>query len=167
MSYPSKIPVDTRSQNIRAALGIDATDADGLLNLALTHPSYTNEATLLSPSERQQRINTFHRLAHLGDAIFQAILTDQAYQDQPNATKANLHASREKFSQGTAQAEFAQELNLKQFIRYGNGAQQTLNERERSVSEPFEALIGAVFLCYNRDFHRTARWLSAQWKMKQ
>jgi ribonuclease III len=158
--------VDTRSEDIQAALAIDAPDADGLLSLALTHPSYTNEATLLSASERQKRINAYHRLAHLGDAIFQAILTDQAYQDQPNATKADLHTSRQKFSQGTAQAEFAQKLNLKQFIRYGNGAQQTLNESERSVSEPFEALIGAVFLCYNRDFHRTARWLSAQWKMK-
>lgn len=91
----------------KKAIGITDFKKIDLLEIALTHPSFTNENLQLSPNPRHQQERKYRRLAHLGDAIYGAIVTDYLYHNCPEFNQAALHELKISLVDKKKLSEFA------------------------------------------------------------
>ena len=110
-----------------------------LLRIALTHTSFANES----------KVATTHneRLEFLGDSVLQIVSADylfHAYADRPEGDLTRIRSSL--VSEG-ALFQFAQEINLGDYLRLGRGEEHCGGRTRPSVvSDAFEALIAALYL---------------------
>ena len=110
-----------------------------LLEIALTHTSYANES----------KVATTHneRLEFLGDSVLQIVSADylfHAYADRPEGDLTRIRSSL--VSEG-ALFQFAQEINLGEYLRLGRGEERCGGRTRPSVvSDAFEAVIAALYL---------------------
>mgnify|MGYP000814946540 CR=1 FL=1 len=111
-----------------------------LLECALTHTSYANE-------QRIRRYEDYERLEFLGDSVLQIVSADylfHAYADRPEGDLTRIRSSL--VSEG-ALFQFAQEINLGDYLRLGRGEEHCGGRTRPSVvSDAFEALIAALYL---------------------
>jgi ribonuclease III len=112
---------------------------EGLLRLALTHPSVAHEAG--TPSAHNQR------LEYLGDAVLQLVLTHELYEKFPGFDEGPLTKARAKLVNRRTLAEHARLLGLGAHLILSHG-EETNGGRERAstLADAFEALLGAIFL---------------------
>ena len=112
---------------------------EGLLRLALTHPSVAHESG--APAEHNQR------LEFLGDAVLQLVLTRELYEKFPAFDEGPLTKARAKLVNRRTLAEHARALDLGAHLILGHG-EETHGGRERpsTLADAFEALLGAIFL---------------------
>jgi len=112
---------------------------EGLLRLALTHPSVAHEQGAPSPHNQ--------RLEFLGDAVLQLVLTRELYEKFPAFDEGPLTKARAKLVNRRTLADHARILGL--------GAQMILSrgeemhggrERVSTLADTLEALLGAIFL---------------------
>ena len=105
-----------------------------LLEIALTHTSYANESR--TPVKHNER------LEFLGDSVLQIVSADylfHAYADRPEGDLTRIRASL--VSEG-ALFQFAQEIDLGEYLRLGRGEERCGGRNRPSVvSDAFEALI--------------------------
>ena len=110
-----------------------------LLETALTHTSYANESR--TPVKHNER------LEFLGDSVLQIVSADylfHAYADRPEGDLTRIRSSL--VSEG-ALFQFAQEINLGDYLRLGRGEEHCGGRTRPSVvSDAFEALIAALYL---------------------
>ena len=110
-----------------------------LLEIALTHTSYANESR--TPVKHNER------LEFLGDSVLQIVSADylfHAYADRPEGDLTRIRSSL--VSEG-ALFQFAQEINLGDYLRLGRGEEHCGGRTRPSVvSDAFEALIAALYL---------------------
>ena len=110
-----------------------------LLETALTHTSYANESR--APVQHNER------LAFLGDSVLQIVSADylfHAYADRPEGDLTRIRSSL--VSEG-ALFQFAQEINLGDYLRLGRGEERCGGRTRPSVvSDAFEAVIAALYL---------------------
>ena len=110
-----------------------------LLEIALTHTSYANESR--TPVKHNER------LEFLGDSVLQIVSADylfHAYADRPEGDLTRIRASL--VSEG-ALFQFAQEIDLGEYLRLGRGEERCGGRTRPSVvSDAFEALIAALYL---------------------
>lgn len=138
---------------------IDFQQVD-LLKIALTHPSYIYEKTELIRQQQDQQERDYRRLAHLGDAIIGAIITDYLFKHCSDLTKDKLTKLKQKIVNRKQLAEFAQKLNLRQICLLGGSEKgEDTYEYKEHFGEMFEALLGAIYLNFERDFSKTRSWL--------
>lgn len=90
-----------------------------LLKIALTHPSYIYEKTKLNRQQQEQQERDYRRLAHLGDAIVGAIITDYLFHYRSDLNKDELTKFKQQLVNRKQLAELAQKLNLRQFCLLG------------------------------------------------
>ncbi len=147
---------------VKFALALPNFQQTALLESALTHPSHIYEDFNLTRQQRDQQERQYRRQAFLGDSIFNAAVVDYLVDDRfptlnqgdiTNKFKSPLVSRKQHF-------EFAQELNLRQLCLLGRG-ERDRNESEQAelLAEMFEALVGAIYLEFERDFSRTRDWL--------
>jgi ribonuclease III len=130
-----------------------------LLEIALTHPSYIYELNIDRQSKDLQEKN-YRRLAHLGDAIIGAVVTDYLYERFPEYPIGELTEDKQLLVDKVQLSEFAIQLNLQQFCLLGKSLRnKPANEQERLFAEMFEAMFGAIYLGLNRDFYKASSWL--------
>ncbi len=112
---------------------------EGLLRLALTHPSIAHESG--EPAAHNQR------LEFLGDAVLQLILTHELYEKFPGFDEGPLTKGRAKLVNRRTLAEQARELGLGMHLILSHG-EETSGGRDRgsTLADAFEALLGAIFL---------------------
>ena len=112
---------------------------EGLLRVALTHPSVAHESG--GPVEHNQR------LEFLGDAVLQLVLTRELYEKFPAFDEGPLTKARAKLVNRRTLAEHARALGLGAHLILGRG-EETHGGRERpsTLADAFEALLGAIFL---------------------
>ncbi|MFZ0827281.1 MAG: ribonuclease III [Verrucomicrobiia bacterium] len=112
---------------------------EGLLRLALTHPSVAHEAG--TPSAHNQR------LEFLGDAVLQLVLTRELYERFPAFDEGPLTKARAKLVNRRTLAEHARGLGLGAYLILSRG-EETNGGRERAstLADGFEAMLGAIFL---------------------
>ncbi|MDJ0795229.1 MAG: ribonuclease III domain-containing protein [Calothrix sp. MO_167.B12] len=151
-----------REQQIQAfikVIGISDFHHKEALETALTHPSYIYE----SKADRQTKDlqeKYYRRLAHLGDAIIGAIVTDYLYEEFPDDTKGELTEFKQLLVDKTQLSEFASQLNLQDFCLLGKSLKgKHLDGQEKLFAEMFEAVLGAVYLELKRNFSQTSSWL--------
>lgn len=104
-----------------------------ILNIALTHTSYSNEHGCLS----------YERLEFLGDAVLQLIMSDYFYKNS-NYDEGEMSKIRASYVCESALDEYAKIINLKDYIKVGHGLEHTINET--IVADVFEAVIAAIYL---------------------
>lgn len=111
--------------------GINMDDSE-LLSIALTHTSYANEHNCVS----------YERLEFLGDAVLELVSSDYIY----NTNKYNegeMSRKRSLYVCENALYEYAKELDLKHYIKVGNGIREA---NKTVIADVFEAVIGAIYL---------------------
>ena len=124
--------------DLQTRLGYTFRD-EGLLRLALTHPSVAHESG--EPMAHNQR------LEFLGDAVLQLILTHELYEKFPAFDEGPLTKGRAKLVNRRTLAEHARALDVGTHLILSRG-EETSGGRERAstLADAFEALLGAIFL---------------------
>ncbi|MGA1236624.1 MAG: ribonuclease III [Limisphaerales bacterium] len=109
-----------------------------LLNQALTHPSLVRDEQ--SPNDNQ-------RLEFLGDAVLQLTITAELFHRFPASEEGPLTKARAQLVNRSSLAEHASQLQLGQYLRLSRGEESSGGRnRESTLADALEALIGALFL---------------------
>lgn len=107
-------------------------DDSELLSVALTHTSYANEHNLVS----------YERLEFLGDAVLELVSSDYIYKTN-KYNEGEMSRKRSLYVCENALYEYAKELDLKHYIKVGNGIREA---NKTVIADVFEAVIGAMYL---------------------
>ncbi len=100
------------------------------------------------------------RLSLLGGAIFGAVVTDRLYHEYPDLDCDAISTLKARLADNQKLSEFAQSLNLKELNwRVCSGQETDQIEYNRFLAKTFEALLGAIYLEFDRDFFRAGNWL--------
>ena len=111
-----------------------------LLDIALTHSSYTREHGL-------ERKKCNERLEFLGDALFDAIVGEELFKRLPDTEEGMLTKYRAAVVCERSLASEARKLGVGELISLGRGEEITGGrDRESIIADAMEAVIGAVFL---------------------
>lgn len=118
----------------------------GLLDLALTHRSYSYEHNGIPHNER---------LEFLGDAVLQLAVTEQLYATHPGLSEGDLARRRAATVSGRALAVIASRLHLGAYVKLGRGEDLTGGRSKVSIlADTTEAVIGAVHLALGQNVSR-------------
>lgn len=119
---------------------LDYTFRDaGLLECAVTHPSYLQEHAEITESNQ--------RLEFLGDAVLQLVLTEALFDLFPTDREGSLSKSRSALSKGKFLSDLAREISLPDCLRLGSSEEQTGGRtRASALEDAMEAVIGALYL---------------------
>jgi ribonuclease-3 len=127
---------ETDGSLLLATLGVDIPD--DLLQLALTHRSYSYENGGIATNER---------LEFLGDSILGQAVTVMLYTTFPDLDEGELAKRRASLVSTVALAEVARGQGIGRFIRLGRGEMLTGGRDKASIlADTVEALIGATYL---------------------
>jgi dsRNA-specific ribonuclease len=149
-------------ETVKQAIGIPNLKKTELLEIALTHPSYIYENNSLERRDKDLQERKYRRLALLGDSIFNAVVIDYLVNDDsfPSLSQGDITVLKSNIVSRKKHSEFARKLNLSGLCKLGQG------ERWRDTSgqvelfgEMFEALVGAIYLEFERDFSGVRDWL--------
>jgi ribonuclease-3 len=111
----------------------------GLLDRALTHPSYLHE----HPDVRENN----QRLEFLGDAVLQLLLTEALFELFPAEREGGLSKRRAALTKGAFLTELALESGIDACLRLGSSEEATGGRtRASALEDAFEALVGAIYL---------------------
>ena len=131
---------ERRAALVRLSVHMNVTFDDiSLLDEALTHPSYTNEAKDAIPHNE--------RLEFLGDAVLELASSTYLYAHFPDCTEGELTKMRASLVQSETLARLARQLDLGSYLLLGRG--ELLGggtDRQNNLENAFEAVIGAVYL---------------------
>lgn len=112
---------------------------EGLLRLALTHPSVAHE--------QGTTVQTNQRLEFLGDAVLQLVLTRELYEKFPSYGEGPLTKARAKLVNRRTLAEHGKALDLGQHMILSRGEQMHGGrERPSALADAYESLLGAMCL---------------------
>lgn len=111
--------------------GIDFKDSK-LIEEALTHTSYANEHKTIS----------YERLEYLGDAVLELVTSEHIYKNTP-LKEGDMSKLRSLYVCENALYEYAEHINLAQYIKLGNGIKKA---NKTVIADVFEAVIGAIYL---------------------
>lgn len=137
---------------LQARLGYTFRD-EGLLRLALTHPSVAHE--------QGAAVQHNQRLEFLGDAVLQLALTGELYQKFPGLGEGPLTKARAQMVNRRTLALQGARLGLGQHLVLSRGEEGSGGrERPSALADAFEALLGAIFLDAGFDAARefVLRW---------
>jgi ribonuclease III len=124
-------------ESLAEALGIHIQDPT-LLQMALTHRSYIYETS-------GDGLNSNERLEFLGDSILAFISADYLYRSFPDLNEGELSDLRAALVRGETLANFAQDIQLGNFLLMGKG-EQSSGGSQRVLASAFEAVLGALYL---------------------
>jgi ribonuclease-3 len=111
-----------------------------LLDTALTHTSWLNEAALAGRADNE-------RLEFLGDAVLALVTSDLLMAQLPDAPEGELSRARAALVSEGGLARAAALLDLGRFVLLGRGEEKTGGRARPSIlANALEALVGAVYL---------------------
>ncbi len=145
---------------VKAAIDICSFEQIKLLEIALTRGSRTSHCPgRLRDLPAWQEVK-YHRLALLGGAIFGAVVTDYLYREYPDLAPDAISTLKASLADNQKLSAVARTLNLNELSwRVGSGQKTDKSEYNRFLPETFEALFGAIYLEFDRDFSRAGKWL--------
>jgi ribonuclease-3 len=118
----------------RLGISIEA----GLLELALTHSSYSYENGKIPNNER---------LEFLGDSVLGFVVTGHVYAENPEMDEGSLSRLRSATVSAKTLAIAANQIGLGEFIRLGKGELTSGGKTKTNIlADTFEAIIGAAYL---------------------
>lgn len=109
-----------------------------LFQLALTHPS---------SCQTPNSVENNQRLEFLGDAVLGLIMALELYNNFPEMDEGELTKARARYVNGYVLACCARKINLGKYLILSQADEQNGGrDRESTLADAFEALIGAIFL---------------------
>ncbi|MBR2216176.1 MAG: ribonuclease III [Selenomonadaceae bacterium] len=148
-----------RLEKLAARLGVKFRDIT-LLDRALTHASYANEA------HRGAEHN--ERLEYLGDAVLELASSTYLYEHFPKLTEGELTKARAAVVRSATLAKAAQKLGLGQMLLFGHGEEQSGGRnRATNLEDAFEAVIGAIYLDHGWETARDYVWRQLSGEMDE
>jgi len=109
-----------------------------LLNLALTHKSYSSENGILYCNERME---------FLGDSVLSAIVSSYLYNKYQDKEEGVLSQIKAQIVSAANLAAWAKEIKLNEFILVSKNEEKNgAKKRDSLLCDSFEAVTGAVFL---------------------
>lgn len=130
------------------------------IKIALLHPSFIYETTK-TQEKKEVMENLYRRQAHLGDAIFSAIVTDCLFENFPDYTIAELTEGKKLLVDKSLLFQFAVQLNLPQFCFLGKSQNdKPLEGQHKLFAEMFKALVGGIYLSFDQDLSKAKTWLN-------
>lgn len=124
-----------------------------LLAEALTHPSLGHE------TQRHHFDN--QRLEFLGDAVLQLIFTEYLYDKYETLTEGHLTKIRARIVSREGLRDLAERIGIGRYLMMGRGEEASGGrERASTLSDAYEALVGAIYL--DSDFVTARRIVLAE-----
>lgn len=112
-----------------------------LLEQALTHKSFANEAPVVDGVEHNER------LEFLGDAVLSLVVGEMLMQANPAVTEGELSRMRATLVNGDELAVQAAALGLGEALRLGRGEERSQGrEKDSILADAFEAVLAAAYL---------------------
>ena len=109
-----------------------------ILQLALTHKSYSAEKGLLHCNERME---------FLGDSILSAVVSCYLYNKYSDAEEGILSQKKAQIVSAANLADWAKEIKLDSFVLINQNEEKNgARKRETLLCDSFEAVVGAIFL---------------------
>jgi ribonuclease-3 len=131
------IEENTPARSISTVLGYEFTDP-ALLDLALTHTSYSHEDDGGRGNER---------LEFLGDAVLDLVISQILYEVHPEWDEGDLTRTRAGLVNQGSLAEQARNLDLGRVLKLGRTEMHSGGRDKDSIlANCFEALVGAIYL---------------------
>lgn len=127
----------------------------GLIKVALTHSSYSNEL-------RAKKINIScnERLEFLGDSVLSIIVSEHLFIENKYLPEGELTKLRAELVCEKALSKYAFEIGLGEYMYLGNGEEKNDGRNRRSiVADAFEALLAAIYLDSDNDKATVAKFL--------
>ncbi len=113
-----------------------------LLDNALTHSSYANEATA-----KGEETKSNERLEFLGDSVLSLVVSRYLFEEYPELPEGELSKIRAQTVCEKSLAIFARKIALGSYLHLGHGETQNRgDERDSILSDAFEALLAALYL---------------------
>jgi len=110
-----------------------------LLEEAVTHPSV--------PYESKVPVRHNQRLEYLGDAVLQLVLSESLFQTFKDEPEGPLTKLRTRLVQSRTLAKVAKQLHLGTDLILGRGEESNGGrQRDSTLADTFEAVLGAVYL---------------------
>lgn len=107
--------------------------SSSLLQQAVTHRSFSG--------------NNNERLEFLGDSVLNFIVAHQLFQRFPKLPEGDLSRLRAQLVKESSLCEIALTLNLKDYLKLGEGELKSAGWRRPSIlADALEAIVGAVYL---------------------
>ena len=113
-------------------LGIEIKNKE-LLNIALTHSSYSNEFGG----------ENYERLEFLGDSVLQLIMSEYFFKNG-EFTEGEMSKIRASYVCENALYEYSKKINLIPNIKVGHGLDHMINET--IIADVFEAVLAVIYL---------------------
>jgi ribonuclease-3 len=104
---------------------------------------YFEQAVTHKSNSNSRYLESNERLEFLGDAIIDAVVAEFLYTRFPNEDEGYLTKIKSKLVSRKTLSEMAEEMEIRQVLRYHKGRSINLNTLEGNA---FEAIIGAIYL---------------------
>ena len=135
--------VDANQSRASLSLALGVEIGEELLELALTHRSFSYENGGVANNER---------LEFLGDSILGQAVTVMLYKENPTLDEGDLAKRRASLVSAVALAEVARSIGVGPHIRLGRGEELTGGHEKSSIlADAVEAIIGAAYLSLGGD----------------
>lgn len=109
-----------------------------LMQLALMHPSYSQEKNAASNNQR---------LEFLGDSVLNFVIAEYLYANYKDKDEGELTKIRAKVVCEKALVNVAQNINLGDYLLLGKGEEMSGGRKRKSIlADTLEAVIGAIYL---------------------
>jgi dsRNA-specific ribonuclease len=151
---------DIDVEYLKHRLNLPLLQRHGLIKLAVCHGSYINECYSQDPLRRETLQREIKRLAHIGDSIMNAAITDYFFHCLLEAGQGELTSRARPLKERRRGAvPFAKEVGLsdRTVCRLGKGISDKDLEGDM-LGEMFEALMGAIYLESDRNFTVARDW---------
>lgn len=121
----------------------------GLFCAALTHDSYTDEATKLNPP---RDVESYERLEFLGDAVVELLACEHVFNDTDlREGKMTDYKQEIVGNDKISDKVIAYGLDIDSVLLVGHGHRVSGGISVKMRADAFEALIGAVYTLYGLD----------------
>ncbi|HEY9778583.1 MAG TPA: ribonuclease III domain-containing protein [Leptolyngbyaceae cyanobacterium] len=145
---------------VKKAIRIPEFTRTDLLEIALTHPSKIYENNHLNRQQQEQQECEYRRLAILGDAMFGAAVVDYLHQYFTKLNQGSISQWKSYIVSRKQAYEFGKILKLRQLCELGKSEKWKYETMQQALlAEMFEALLGAIYLEFERDFYEFKQWL--------
>ncbi|MDD7306402.1 MAG: ribonuclease III [Peptoniphilaceae bacterium] len=126
-------------------LGFSFKDKN-LIDIALTHSSYTNEASSGNKKNNE-------RLEFLGDSVLDLVVSEELFKKHHSYPEGKLTKIRSKIVCTSSFAKAAEKFSLTAYLLFSKGEQNHNGSKKKSVkADTFEAVCAAIYLDCGYDF---------------
>ncbi len=152
--------MDINIEAVKKAINIADFNHTELLEIALTHPSYIYEDRNLNSQQKHKQECDYRRQAILGDVILNAVVVDYLHENDFTLNQGKITDFKKNLVTRKKACEFARKLNLRKICRLGGSEKdKEINKQVSLFGEMFEALVGAIYLNFDRNFSPARDWL--------